>query len=85
MLLAIVPGQRGLDRLDRRVTADLPICGQDLGTTLSRDNRADDLHSPRARDVRNNVMELKIHLHESILHVLVWAAAYWINRSRWCR
>ncbi len=46
------------------------MLGEHDGIALAGDDGSDDLHSGRAGDVGDDVMELNIHLHERLLHVL---------------
>jgi hypothetical protein len=46
------------------------VLGQFLGRVFAGDDRANDLQTRHAGDVRDNMMKLHVHLHEGLLHVL---------------
>ena len=46
------------------------MLGEHLGIAHAVEDCADDLHSGRARDVSDDVVELDVHQHERLLHVL---------------
>ena len=48
----------------------MPHSGQFPAVPLPRDNRSNDLHSCQAGDIRDDVMQLQIHLGHGFLHVL---------------
>ena len=70
MFFAVVADQRLADCLDRRVAAPVPIGGQHVRIALAVHDRADDAHPGHAGDVRDDVMELQVHLRQRLLHVL---------------
>ena len=70
VLLAVVADQGLPDRLDRGVAARVAIGGQHVRVALAGHDGADDAHPGRARDVRDDVMELQVHLRQRLLHVL---------------
>ena len=70
MLLTVVADQCGADRLGWRMAPDITKGRQNIRIAFTRDNRPNDLHAGRAGDVRDNVMELQVHLHQSLLHML---------------
>src|SRR6266702_2845796 len=41
-----------------------------VGSALAGDDRADDAHAGRSRNIRNDMMKLKVHLSEGLLHML---------------
>src|SRR6266852_2211255 len=67
---AVVPGERLTDGLRRSRTANVAVLRQLLWGTCPGDDRADDPHASHSGDVRNDVVELHVHLHERLLHVL---------------
>ncbi len=70
VFLAAIACQRGSDRLHRRVTARVPVRGQNFRVALACDDGADDAHASYARDVGDDVMDLQVHLRQRLLHVL---------------
>lgn len=70
VLLAVVADQRGLDRLHRRFAADIPESGKNFRITLAFNDGTDDPHARRTRDVGDDMMQLQVHLHQRLLHVL---------------
>src|SRR5947207_10635989 len=52
------------------MAAHISVGRQYIGIALARYNRSDDPHASRAGDVRDNVVKLQVHLHQSLLHVL---------------
>ena len=44
--------------------------GQDIGITLARHDRPDDVHASHAGDIGYDMMQLEVHLHQRLLHVL---------------
>ena len=54
----------------RGVATDVAKLGQLLGRVVARDDRPDDAHAGDPRDVRDHVVQLHVHLHERLLHVL---------------
>lgn len=70
MLLAVVADQRSLDRVHRGFAADIPERGKGLRITLAADNGTDDPHAGRTSDVGDDMMQLQVHLHQCLLHLL---------------
>ena len=70
VLGAVVAGQRLLDCLSTGVAALVAQARQHVGVTLAGDDCADDAQAGHARDVRDDVMELQVHLCQRLLHVL---------------
>ena len=62
--------QRGPQRRVRGGTAHVAMGRQDLRGALARDDRAEDAHPGRTRDVGHGMVQLQIHLHQRLLHVL---------------
>ena len=62
------PEPRGSSRL--RNGSDVAVGSQDVGIALARHNGANDPHPGRAGDVGDDVMQLEVHLHQRLLHVL---------------
>ena len=52
------------------MTLAIPGGRQHLRVALAGKDRANDAQPSRARDVGNNVVELKIHLSQCFLHML---------------
>ncbi len=70
MLWSIVSRQRRPQRRVRSGTAHIAMGGQDLRGALPRDDGAEDAHPGDASDVGDHVVQLQIHLHQRLLHVL---------------
>ena len=70
VLLTPVSGQRGSDLLLRGMAAPITIGGQHGRISFTRNHGADDAHAGFARHVGHHVMELNVHLHQRLLHVL---------------
>src|ERR1700751_98395 len=70
MLLTPVSAQRGSDLLLRGVAAPITMGGQYGRISFTRDHGADDPHPGFARHVGHHVMELDVHLHPRLLHML---------------
>jgi len=70
VLLPVVADQRLADRFDGGMTAWVAHGGQCRRVALSSHDRADDGHAGHAGDVGHHVMELQVHLRQSLLHVL---------------
>ena len=70
MLGAVVTGERLLDRLSTRVAPIIAQARQHLGVTLAGEYCADDPQTRCAGDVGDDVVELKVHLCQGLLHVL---------------
>jgi len=70
VLLAVVAGQRGAERLQRRVAAWIAIGSQNAGIAFPGDHGADNAHARGPRDIGHDVMELQVHLRQRLLHVL---------------
>ena len=70
MLFPTVAHQRVPDRLDARLAAGVAVLGQLHRVAVPRDNRAHDAHPRLPRDVGHDVMQLDVHLHQGLLHVL---------------
>ncbi len=67
---AVVPVERGLDCFHRRLAPSIPEFGKCAGVPLPIDDRADDAHAGQTRDVSDNVVQLHVHEHQRLLHVL---------------
>jgi hypothetical protein len=67
---AVVAVESLADGLDGRVAAPIAMLGQGLGISNPVDDIAHDLHPGQTRDVRDHVVELDVHEHERLLHVL---------------
>ena len=70
VLGAVVTGERLLDRLSTSVAPIIAQARQHLGVTLAGEYCADDPQTSRAGDVGDDVVELKVHLCQRLLHVL---------------
>ncbi len=70
VLGAVVTGERLLDRLGTGVAPVIAQARQHLGVMLAGEDCADDPQSSCAGDVGDDMMELKIHLGQRLLHVL---------------
>ena len=70
VFLPIVANQRLTHRLDSRVTPSIAMRGQHGRVVLSGDDCADNRHAGHAGDVGYDMMQLQVHLHQSLLHVL---------------
>ena len=70
VFLTPVSGQRGSDLRLRGMAAPIPMGGQDGRISFTRNHGADDAHAGFARHVGHHVMELNVHLHQRLLHVL---------------
>ena len=70
VLLAIVAGQGGAERLQRRVTTRVALGCQNIWITFSGNDGADDPHTRGTRNIGHDVMELQVHLRQRLLHVL---------------
>jgi hypothetical protein len=70
MLRAIVSGQCSPNYIFGRLAAAAAELREHRGISLAAADRADDAKAGEARDVADNVMQLNIHLHQRLLHVL---------------
>ena len=70
VLGAIVPRERLADGLLRGGAPDVAVLGQRVGRVVAGDDGPDDAHARDARDVGDDVVQLDVHLHERLLHVL---------------
>ena len=70
MLGAVAPGERLRDRLGTGVATVVAQARQRLGIALAGKDRAYDTQAGRAGDVGDDVVELKIHLRQGLLHML---------------
>src|SRR5882757_4223968 len=70
MLGAVAPGECLRDRLGTGVATVMAQARQRLRVALASEDRANDAQASRASDVGNNVVELKIHLGQCLLHML---------------
>jgi len=52
------------------MTALMTICRQNGRISFTRGHGANDPHAGFARDVGHHVMELDVHLHQRLLHML---------------
>jgi hypothetical protein len=52
------------------MASDVPIGCQDVRIRLACNNGSNNPHAGCARDIRHHVMELQIHLHQGLLHML---------------
>ncbi len=58
------------NRLDRLLAPAVAVLGKDLGVANAAHDCSDDLHARDAGDVGDHVVQLDVHLHERLLHVL---------------
>ncbi len=70
MLFTVVTDQCGFDRIHRGFTADIPESGENFRITLASNDGTDDPHARRAGDVGDDMVQLKVRLHQCLLHVL---------------
>ena len=70
MLGAIAPGEGLRDRLSTGVATVVAQARQRLRVALAGKDRAYDTQPSRAGDVGDNVVKLKIHLRQRLLHML---------------
>ena len=70
MFVSVVADEGCLDHLDGGMAADVTECGKHFGVTLTGDDGSDDPHAGGPRDIRHHVMQLQVHLHQRLLHVL---------------
>ena len=70
VLLALVAGQGLPDRLGRGMAAPVAMGGQHGRVALAGHDGADDAQAGRPGDVRDDVVELQVHLRQRLLHVL---------------
>ena len=70
VLLTPVSGQRGSDLLLRGMAAPITMGGQHGRISFTRNHGADDPHPGLAGHVGHHVMELDVHLHQRLLHML---------------
>ena len=70
VLLTPVSGQRGSDLRLRGMAAPITMGGQYGRISFTRNHGADDPHPGLARHVGHHVMELDVHLHQRLLHML---------------
>ena len=70
MLGAVAPGEGLRDRLSTGVATVMARTRQHLRVALAGKDRADNPQAGRAGDVGDDVVELKIHLCQCLLHML---------------
>ena len=70
MLGAVASGERLRDRLGAGVAAVMAQARQRLRIALAGNDRAYDTQAGRAGDVGDDVVQLKIHLRQGLLHML---------------
>ena len=70
VFLTGVADQGLLDRLQRCAAARVAMGGQHLRISLARHDGPDDPHPSCAGDVRDDMVELQVHLRQRLLHVL---------------
>jgi hypothetical protein len=70
VLFPVVADQGLANRLDRGVAPAVPIRGQGVRVALARHECPDDAHPGRPGDVRDDVVDLQVHLGQRLLHVL---------------
>jgi len=70
VLLPIVSDQRPANSLFRRLDAQIAQRCQGHRVALTRQDGADDAHAGGASDVGDDVVQLQVHLHQRLLHVL---------------
>ncbi|HYH37991.1 MAG TPA: hypothetical protein VD860_07195, partial [Azospirillum sp.] len=70
MFLPIIADQGSLNGLRRGATAPISVGGQHRRFTLAIDEGADDLHVGDTREISDDMVELQVHLHQRLLHVL---------------
>ena len=69
VLRSIIAVQGRFDRLDRGVATNIAIGCQDFQITFARDEGPNDAHACEACGVGCNMVKLKVHLHQRLLHV----------------
>src|SRR5450756_425125 len=67
---AVVPRQCFANRLSRGATANIAVRGQLLGSMSASDDCSNNAQARCSGDVRNDMVKLHVHLHESLLHML---------------
>ena len=70
MLLTPVSGQCGSDLGLRGMAAPITMGGEDGRVSFTRNHGADDPHPGFARHIGHHVIELDVHLHQRLLHML---------------
>ena len=70
VFLTPVPGQRGNDLRLRGMAAPITMGGQYGRISFTRNQGGDDPHPGFAGHVGHHVMELDVHLHQRLLHML---------------
>lgn len=70
VLGAVAPGKRLRDRLSTGVATVMAQARQRLRVALSGKDRANDAQASRTGDIGDDVVELKIHLGQRLLHML---------------
>ena len=70
MLVLVVALQRCAQNLARLPTAWITMLDQFVRIALPGHNGSDDLHAGLAGDIRHDMVQLQVHLHQGLLHVL---------------
>jgi hypothetical protein len=70
VLGAVVPGERLLDRFGTGVASVIPQARQRPGIMFAGKDGMDDPQSSCACDIGDNMVELKVHLGQRLLHML---------------
>ena len=70
MFRPVVPAERLLNRLDGLLASNIAVNGEDLRVADTFNDGPDNLHPRDACDITDNVVELDVHLHQRLLHVL---------------
>ena len=70
MLIAVIANQGCPDRLDRRMASHIAEPRQNVRIPFPCHDGANDPHAGRTSDIRDDMMQLQVHLHQRLLHVL---------------
>ena len=70
MLGPVVAGERLTNRLVGFLATAVTVLGKNVRIVYPLDDRADDAHPGEPGDVAYDVVQLDVHLHERLLHVL---------------
>ena len=70
MFGAVIATERLLDRLDIGTTSRIAQARQHRGIAFAGEDRTDDPHPGRPGDVGDDVVNLQVHLRQSLLYVL---------------
>jgi hypothetical protein len=66
----VVAGEGLADRFGRRLAPHIPVRREHIEIALAVDDGTQDPHARDARDVAHDVVQLQIHLHQRLLHML---------------